>query len=118
MENDEEKKSKIFSSIRINKKDKKRYFRVEKNIFNASTLIEKESKEPAGVYISYENAGTNASCLCGMTENKDSSKLYFKCEVLKKPDTPAYMVVGIKNGQVTNMSGNKIDFDKDVRLEF
>lgn len=80
--------------------------------------IEKESKEPAGVYISYENAGTNASCLCGMTENKDSSKLYFKCEVLKKPDTPAYMVVGIKNGQVTNMSGNKIDFDKDVRLEF
>ena len=80
--------------------------------------IEKESKEPAGVYISYENAGTNASCLCGMTENKDSSKLYFKCEVLKKTDTPAYMVVGIKNGQVTNMSGNEIDFDKDVKLVF
>ena len=45
MENDEEKKSKIFSSIRINKKDKKRYFRVEKNRFNASTLREKESKK-------------------------------------------------------------------------
>ena len=45
MDNEEEKKSKIFNSIHINKKDKKRYFRVEKNRFNASTLREKESKK-------------------------------------------------------------------------
>ena len=45
MDNEEEKKSKIFNSIHINKKDKKRYIRVEKNRFNASTLREKESKK-------------------------------------------------------------------------
>lgn len=45
MDNEEDKKSKIFNSIHINKKDKKRYFRVEKNRFNAATLREKEAKK-------------------------------------------------------------------------
>ena len=80
--------------------------------------IEKEPYEPVGIYIFYENDGIDGCCMSGITANDDSSKVYFKCEVLKKTDTPAYMVVGIKNGQVTNMSGNEIDFDKDVKLVF
>ena len=45
MDNEEDKKGKIFNSINMNKKDKKKYFRVEKNRFNASTLREKEIKK-------------------------------------------------------------------------
>jgi hypothetical protein len=45
MDNEEDKKGKIFNSINMNKKDKKKYYRVEKNRFNASTLREKEIKK-------------------------------------------------------------------------
>ena len=45
MDKEEEKKSKIFNSINMNKKEKKKYFRVEKTRFNASTLKKKEAKK-------------------------------------------------------------------------
>ena len=45
MDNEEDKTGKIFNNINMNKKVKKKYFRVEKNRFNASTLREKESKK-------------------------------------------------------------------------
>ena len=45
MDKEEEKKPKIFNSIHMNEKVKKRYFRVEKTKFNSSTLRRKESKK-------------------------------------------------------------------------
>ena len=45
MDNEEDKNGKIFDNTNTNKKVKKKYFRVEKSRFNASTLREKESKK-------------------------------------------------------------------------
>lgn len=45
MDKEEDKKPKIFNSIHMNEKVKKRYFRVEKTKFNSSTLRRKESKK-------------------------------------------------------------------------
>ena len=45
MDEEDEKKVKIFDNTSENKKPKKKYFRIEKNRFNASKLKEKESKK-------------------------------------------------------------------------
>ena len=45
MDNEEDKKGTVINNNQLNKKVKKKYFRVEKNRFNASTLREKESKK-------------------------------------------------------------------------
>ncbi len=45
MDNEDDKKVKIFDNITANTKTKKRYFRIEKNRFNAEKLKEKESKK-------------------------------------------------------------------------
>lgn len=45
MDNEEVKKGTVTNNNQLNKKVKKKYFRVEKNRFNASTLREKESKK-------------------------------------------------------------------------
>ena len=45
MDNEEDKKGTVINNTQLNKKVKKKYFRVEKNRFNASTLREKESKK-------------------------------------------------------------------------
>ena len=45
MDKEDEKKPKIFYNINMNKKTKKKYFRIEKTRFNASKLKEKESKK-------------------------------------------------------------------------
>ena len=45
MDEEDEKKVKIINNLPVNKKTKKKYFRIEKNRFNASKLKEKESKK-------------------------------------------------------------------------
>ena len=80
--------------------------------------IEKEPYEPVGIYIFYENDNIEGSCMSGITANDDSSKVYFKCEVLKKLDTPASIKVGIKNGHADQMSSEEKLFDREVKLVF
>ena len=80
--------------------------------------IEKEPNEPVGIYIFYENDGIEGCCMSGITANDDSSKVYFKCEVLKKTDTQASIKVGIKNGHADQMSSEEKQFDREVKLVF
>lgn len=80
--------------------------------------IEKEPNEPVGIYIFYENDGIDGCCMSGITANDDSSKVYFKCEVLKKTDTQASINVGIKNGHADQMSSEEKQFDREVKLVF
>ena len=79
---------------------------------------DKDSDEALCIYIDYENNGRNIDCMAGIPDNSNTSKVYFKCEVMAEPDTPGSVRVGIKNGTVYETSGEIMNFDKDVKLVF
>ena len=94
---------------RINSNDKDYY------VFLGET--DKGSDEALSIYIDYENNGQNTDCMAGIPNN-NTSKVYFKFEVLGEPDTPGSIRVGIKSGSVYEMTSEELKFDKEVKLDF
>lgn len=95
---------------RINSNDKDYY------VFLGET--DKDSDEALCIYIDYENNGRNTDCMAGIPDNSNTSKVYFKCEVMAEPDTPGSIRVGIKSGSVYEMTSEELKFDKKVKLDF
>lgn len=91
----------------------------EYNQFIILGEFEKDPHDPVSVYLVCEKDDTEmACCLVGVTANNESSKVYFKCELLKDKDTPASIRVGVINGIVHEMNSLDTNFDKDVKLVF
>lgn len=91
----------------------------ENNQFIILGEIEKDPHEPVSVYLLCEKDNNlTGCCMVGVSENDETGKVYFKCELLKGKDTPASIRVGLKNGIVHEMNSDETDFDKDVKLEF